>query len=237
MNPGPSAVWVGLFASISAILLYIASHRLPDRSRHLIRLARVSYLIAAVSVLTAFTSLVWIITHHEFQYKYVWEHSARDLSPFYLFASTWSGQEGSFLLWAVWTSLIGILLMWKAGAYENRVMPIFISVIGFLCAILAKQTPFSLFTAHELLRGGLPPGVMAPPDGAGLNPSLQNYWMAIHPPHHLFRIQLTGGAVFVCHRRHDLERLGRVGATGDSLCAPLMRHIGSGAVYGRLLGL
>lgn len=182
MNPGPSAVWVGLFASISAILLYIASHRLPDQSRKLIWLARVCYLIAVVSVLTAFTSLVWIITHHEFQYKYVWEHSARDLSPFYLFASTWSGQEGSFLLWAVWTSLIGILLIWKAGTYENRVMPIFISVIGFLCAILAKQTPFSLFTAHELFRGGLPPGVIAPPDGAGLNPSLQNYWMAIHPP-------------------------------------------------------
>lgn len=178
MEIGRIGVWTGLAASIAAVALYVISLR---GNRKVLLAARVAYGLTAFCVFFSFGRLMWLVVHKQFQYKYVFEYVSADLKPPFLYAATWAGQEGSFLLWAFWTAVIGGLIAWKAGKWESRVMPFFISTLCFLFAILAWLSPY-----NPMPRGGetgwpldLP---WPPPDGRGLNPSLQNYWMAIHPP-------------------------------------------------------
>ena len=179
---GKGALLLGLLAAIATMCAYGMALARPER-RAARRLGRIFYTITALSLLTAFGMLAAVAYGYHFEYQYVWEHSGTGMSPWYRFAASWSGQEGSFLLWGAWTSLIGFLVFAKAGKYEARVMPFYVTVMAFLCAILLKQSPFNLIpvpSAADLLAN---PGWHFPPiDGQGLNPSLQNYWMTIHPP-------------------------------------------------------
>jgi cytochrome c-type biogenesis protein CcmF len=177
MQPGKIGVItlaIGLIASLLTIVGYLVCLKMPQ-SRRARLFARLGYSLTAASVLTTFGILASLVYAKNYHYAYVVEHTGNDVKAWYRFAATWAGQEGSFLLWATWTSIIGFLVFAKAGKYEARVMPFFVSILGFLCAILLKQTPFSIVPP-------LSPQMPQPPDGMGLTPSLQNYWMTIHPP-------------------------------------------------------
>jgi cytochrome c-type biogenesis protein CcmF len=176
-NFGTLALWVGLIASLLCIGTYVAQLFAPSRERTLRAVARLFYMVTAAGVLSTFGTLCWIVFHRNYQYAYAFEHTGNDVTNlWYRVAATWSGQEGSFLLWASWTAIIGFMVFSRAQRYEARVMPFFVSVMTFLCLILIKQSPFLKFmTVHSDW-----PGV--PQDGSGLTPSLQNYWMTIHPP-------------------------------------------------------
>lgn len=195
---GTVSLWVGAVMSLITIALYLAGLFAQERGgenssgleRTLRLLARGSFTLTAAGVLSAFYALIVIVYNNKYQYEYAFSHTGNELRAlptdtfahalfhhWIRLAATWSGQEGSFLLWSFWTVLIGFLVFAKAGRYEMRVMPIFTTVITFLCLILIKQTPF-----HYLK--GMPDSdwTSIPPDGRGLTPSLQNYWMTIHPP-------------------------------------------------------
>lgn len=185
-NFGSLSLWVGLIASLLTMGAYVVACLKAESNVAFRRAGRVFYTLTALSVLTAFATLGWIVYNHQYQYSYAFEHTDNSLGMTHDFlhnwlrvAASWSGQEGSFLLWAMWTALIGFLVFARAGKYESRVMPCFVSVLTFLCGILIWQSPFLRFLATHPNRQEWP-GV--PLDGAGLNASLQNYWMTIHPP-------------------------------------------------------
>ena len=174
---GRSAVFVSLTAAVLTIIFYLIDLAAHNQQKRWKLAARASYFLAAAGILTAFGSLGWIVYHRLYMYDYAVQHTGNDLhNHWFRFAATWSGQEGSFLLWAFWTSIIGFVVLFRAGKDESRVMPIYTTVIAFLSMILIKQTPFNLFLK---VNPGLP-GI--PANGLGLTPSLQNYWMTIHPP-------------------------------------------------------
>ncbi|HEY6929000.1 MAG TPA: cytochrome c biogenesis protein CcsA, partial [Thermoanaerobaculia bacterium] len=105
-----------------------------------------------------------------FDVAYVNSYSSRDLPTHFLISTFWAGQEGSFLLWCFWGSLIGLFVWRSAKEQEAPVMIVYLATFLGIVAILCKQSPFRL----------LPPPV--PADGVGLNPLLQDPWMVIHPP-------------------------------------------------------
>lgn len=172
----------GLLSAIATVAAYVVTLKKPGAAASL-KLGRVAYAATALSVLGVFAILGGLVYFHVYRYEYVWEHTSNDLHGWFRFAATWSGQEGSFLLWAAWTSLIGFVVLSKAGKYEARVMPIFVTVLGLLCAILLKQSPFHIVPSATPDQIALNPAFAnGPLDGQGLNPSLVNYWMTIHPP-------------------------------------------------------
>ena len=120
-----------------------------------------------VSLASAF--LLYLILSHHFQVDYVYRYSSMDLPFGYLISSFWAGQEGSFLLWALLIALMGLVFIKTAGQFEAVAMLVINGVLVFFLAILLKASPFELLS-------------QTPPDGAGLNPLLQNPWMVIHPP-------------------------------------------------------
>ncbi len=187
-NLGKATTIMGLVFAVLAIAAYVLAVKRPS-DKKMLHVARCLYAATALSVLATFGILASRVYGMDFRFDYAFKETGRDLiQPDFLhhwlrIAATWAGQEGSFLLWATWVSLIGFLVFAKAGKYEARVMPFYISIIGFLCAILVKQTPFHLVPLPSAADFASNPGWAYPPvDGMGLNASLQNYWMTIHPP-------------------------------------------------------
>jgi cytochrome c-type biogenesis protein CcmF len=173
-------------------------------------IGRLGYTGAAFSFIAASLYLVSLVYNRKYQYSYVWQHTANDLEFWwYRMAATWSGQEGSFALWGFCAAIIGFLVMFKAGKYETHVMPIYVTILGLLAGILIKQSPFLMMpppTAQELAAN--PGWVYPPPDGMGLNPSLQNYWMTIHPPTIFFgfaslMVPFVYAIAAICKRDYD----------------------------------
>ncbi|WP_236059840.1 cytochrome c biogenesis protein CcsA [Chitinophaga rhizophila] len=159
------------------------------------KIARWAFIIQAIAVFSTFGSLYYALYNHYFEYKYVWRNSSRDLPVSYLLASFWADQEGSFLLWSIWHSVIGLLLLRVGKKWEAPVMATLSLAQVFLGSMLigiyilgyrVGSNPFLLLRLAEENQG-LPWVANANyldfiKDGNGLNLSLQNYWMVIHPP-------------------------------------------------------
>ncbi len=127
-----------------------------------------------VGIFTAFASLASLFIGNRFEYTYVYGHADSHNAILYRLAGIWSGQEGSFLLWAVASAVFGILMAPRARAYRPWFTIIYSVFLASLCGILAFESPFNLHVEAGQ--------VFVPPDGVGLAPSLQNYWVIIHPP-------------------------------------------------------
>jgi len=158
------------------------------------RLARNGFIIHTAAILGVFLSLYYIIANHLFEYHYAWEHSSKALPMQYLLSCFWEGQQGSFMLWAFWQSVLGLFVMKTSGKMETRVMAVIAMVqvalatmlLGFYFGEEVKvgTTPFMLLrNAMQDAPIFQQPNYMSfIQDGNGLNPLLQNYWMVIHPP-------------------------------------------------------
>lgn len=166
MPLGYTLLSLALLATIAGGVLYALGERNPILAAR----ARWFAVTAAACVVVASGYLDYLIATHQFQVAYVAEYSARRSSPQYLFAAFWGGQEGSILLWTMWTSVLGAVLAFKAGGKQPRVWPLFAVLESFLLALVLVKCPFRVT-----------PGP-APADGQGLNPLLENPWMVIHPP-------------------------------------------------------
>jgi cytochrome c-type biogenesis protein CcmF len=143
------------------------------------KLGRRFFTFGALSFVCAFGSLLVLFLTHQFQFKYVFDHSALDHETQYLVAGVWSGQEGSFLLWGLMASVVGVIAVRSAGMYRRAFTIVYGLFLSGLAGILAYESPFKLLEvideAGKMLH-------VVPPEGRGLVPSLLNYWIVIHPP-------------------------------------------------------
>ncbi len=124
------------------------------------------------ATLVASAVLVGAFMTSDFSVRYVAELSSRELPRHYAFTAFWSGQEGSLLLWLLVLTGLG-----SAAVLLNRrlvsdvlpwTVPILAAVATFFCLVLVfVSSPFDT--------------QVAPRDGLGLNPSLQNPYNAAHP--------------------------------------------------------
>jgi len=117
--------------------------------------ARVSYHGMAIFVIAASTFLWYIILTHQYQYHYVFSYSNNSLTTGLLLSSFWGGQEGSFMLWLLLTSIIGVILQSyssKRGDLEVRVMAIFSLATTFLLIMVSPwfKNPFELIWANPV---------------------------------------------------------------------------------------
>lgn len=164
--PGALALWCALAFALSCLWGYSMVLR-GDASGLLF--ARRAYVFYASSVGLAAVLLVLLLTQRDFRIDYVYHYSGLDLPMHYQFAAFWAGQQGSFMIWLVWGSLLGLLLQRTAGKSEPAVMGVYLLTLLGLVFILVRQSPFAM-------------RLDAPLDGQGLNPLLQDDWMVIHPP-------------------------------------------------------
>ncbi len=131
--------------------------------------------VVTALMLGASAVLVHAFVTGDFTIKYVQRYSNEAQPLFYKLASYWGGLDGSIMFWV---TLLGV--MGSAAVHVNRIqhrllVPWVVATIAvvemfFLFVMVLHNNPFQTYLQA------------APADGAGLNPLLQNFYMAIHPP-------------------------------------------------------
>ena len=143
------------------------------RKRRLALSAQNALLAAFGTTLVASLVLVAALIRHDFSFVYVADHTSRELPTGYTISAFWGGQEGSLLLWLLlltgYSAAAVLLNRRSARDLVVWVVPVLGAVaLFFAFLVVVVATPFAT--------------QVAPADGAGLNPSLQNPYMMAHPP-------------------------------------------------------
>ncbi len=125
-------------------------------------------------LLVAFVALLYSFLTNDFSVKYVVTNSNTLLPTIYKVSAVWGGHEGSLLLWAftlsIWTFFITIFSRSMPDLVVARVIGVLGLVsVGFLLFMILTSNPFDRV---------LP----ALAEGRDLNPLLQDFGLAIHPP-------------------------------------------------------
>jgi len=162
-------------AAASALFVAITYFYVGRGRRELAEWGRKAYYAFATFTTIATADLMYQFLSHDFRVEYVYSYSSIKDGLVYNIAGFWGGQQGTFLLWLFLGAIIGLWLVRRAkDEHAGFSMFYFMLVQIFLLTVLLVKSPFAILP-------GLPAGVM-PPDGRGLNPLLQDPWMAIHPP-------------------------------------------------------
>lgn len=171
-------VWIAFGAALVSAFAY---HQSALKKRMLVPLARRSFLVMSAGVVAASILLMLFIVRHQFEYAYVWNYSSRDLPTHLLVTTFWAGQEGSFLFWALCSTIIGFgLLNYSRRKHiEYETMAVYALLQAFLLILLLAKSPFKYIWDAYPTQAQVG---FVPADGKGLNPLLQNFWMIIHPP-------------------------------------------------------
>ncbi|OFW71803.1 MAG: hypothetical protein A2Y55_06635 [Actinobacteria bacterium RBG_16_68_12] len=143
------------------------------RRRRLAQSAQNALVAAFFTTLIASLVLVAALLRHDFSFTYVARTTSEALPTGYTISAFWGGQEGSLLLWLLILTGFGAAAMRLNRRWARDlivwVVPVFAAVATFFALLLvAIASPFAT--------------QVAPPDGAGMTPSLQNPYMLAHPP-------------------------------------------------------
>ncbi|MFN0030871.1 MAG: cytochrome c biogenesis protein CcsA [Flavobacteriales bacterium] len=194
---GQFFIVLSFVASLFSATAYYISTKQTGETNIWKRPARIAFWTHGLSVVGVIAMLLYILTHHLYEYHYAHDHLNNAMPMRYVFSCLWEGQEGSFLLWSFWHVVLGCVLMLRSKTWEPYVMCIVALVQAFLASMLLGvyfgdfqfgSNPFLLLREMPV-NYGLPWTQNAEylslkffQDGDGLNALLQNYWMTIHPP-------------------------------------------------------
>jgi cytochrome c-type biogenesis protein CcmF len=168
---GRAALVVCLGLALYALVA--GAYAAKTRRRRLAVSAQNAILAAFGSVVVASGVLLAALLRNDFSFEYVASFTSRELPTGYTISAFWGGQEGSLLLWLLvltgFSAAAVLLNRHTARDLIAWVVPVLALVIVFFSFMLvAVSSPFDTR--------------VAPLDGAGLNPSLQNPYMMAHPP-------------------------------------------------------
>jgi cytochrome c-type biogenesis protein CcmF len=143
------------------------------RRRRLAESAENAILASFGAALVASLVLLTALVEKDFSFVYVYEHTSLELPRAYTISAFWGGQEGSLLLWLLILTGFSAAAVLLARRTSRSLLAWTVPVLGgvivfFSLVLVAVASPFATQPA--------------PADGLGLNPSLQNPYMLIHPP-------------------------------------------------------
>ena len=168
-NLGESFLFLSfLMGIVGTIAFYFASKK---KSNILVlvgeRSIKAVFSLLSLSVLL----LVYLLVTKDYSNAYVAKNASNDLSIIYSIAALWAGQEGSLLLWSwilsMFAFIVTISKTFKPLIVSTEKTVLFI-LSFFVFLIVFIENPFEVLSS-------------APKNGRGLNPILQNFYMAIHP--------------------------------------------------------
>jgi cytochrome c-type biogenesis protein CcmF len=123
--------------------------------------------------------LVHALLTGDFRLVYVASHTNRDMPGLFKFAAWWGGQEGSLLLWTCLLAGYAAIVVATNRRRHRATMPyvtatLMATQVFFLILNAFVASPFRVLAVGR--------EITSVPDGNGLNPLLQYWAMAIHPP-------------------------------------------------------
>lgn len=150
--------------------------------------ARAVSLFHLAFVASSFLCLVGLFLQSDFSISYIGEHSHRLLPWGYKIAASWSGHEGSMLLFVLILAIYGALVC----LYEKRLTPIMkADVLALQAGLSLVFCLFIVLTSNPFARAQ-----SAFFEGQDLNVALQDPGLAIHPP--LLYLGYVGYSITFC---------------------------------------
>ncbi len=150
--------------------LYGASRNRPE----FLASARHALWAMCATVTLAVIALWSGLLNSDFSLEYVAAYSSTTLPTVYKITALWGGQQGSLLFWTWLLSIFASIAAFQNRGRNPEIAPYAMVVLAvvamfFLGMLNFVTRPFDLISP-------------VPAEGTDLNPLLQNYWMAIHPP-------------------------------------------------------
>src|SRR5215216_452772 len=145
------------------------------RSRALIESGIGAFYLLAAVMAVASAVIVYSFVVGDYSIRYVQRYSDSVQPMFYKLTSYWGGLDGSIMFWVSLLSFFGSAAIYVNRERHRELIPYVVAVISvvemfFLFLMIVHNNPFQTFLTET------------PTDGTGLNPLLQNFYMAIHPP-------------------------------------------------------
>jgi cytochrome c-type biogenesis protein CcmF len=170
---------LGQFALILALCMSLVLATIPmigslNNTPSWIALARPAAFGQFTFLLISFGCLVSAFLSDDFSVLYVAQHGNSQLPDIYKISAVWGAHEGSLLLWALtlgtWTVAVALFSRKLPAEVLARVLSVMGMVsIGFISFLLFTSNPFERIFPVPL-------------EGGDLNPLLQDFGLAIHPP-------------------------------------------------------
>ena len=155
-----------LALTLAAALSTVVSYALPFNFAKKFRAP--SVFVAAICALLSSVCLMTLIFQNDVHYAYVVSYSSKDLPNIYKLSAFWAGQQGSFLLWLLIHAAVSVIL-YREKKLSDASFSVYMAVEAVLTFFVLAKSPFL-------------PQENSVEDGFGLNPLLQDPWMAVHPP-------------------------------------------------------
>ena len=169
---GLCALWIA--AALAALQAFLGLGALKACGELLLRAVRPVAVAQAVMTVASFAALLWLFWRTDLSVKLVAEDSATTVPALYRIAGTWGNHEGSMLLWVTILALAGAAVAILERRLPERTLAATIAAqgviaLGFFAFLLFSSNPFARLD-------------IAPPEGNGFNPLLQDPGLAFHPP-------------------------------------------------------
>src|SRR6267142_1214942 len=158
--------------SYAAVISVVGARR---RSRRLIESGIGAFYLVAALMTVASAVMINAFLTNDFSIKYVTHYSDSVQPLFYKITSYWGGLDGSIMFWVFLLSIFGSTAVYVNRERHRELIPYVVAIISvvqmfFLFLMVIHNNPFQTYLTET------------PADGRGLNPLLQNFYMAIHPP-------------------------------------------------------
>src|SRR5438876_7619588 len=145
------------------------------RSRRLIESGIGAFYLVCALMTCASAVMINAFLTDDFSINYVAHYSDSVQPLFYKITAYWGGLDGSIMFWVFLLSVFGSCAVYVNRDRHRELIPYVVATISvvqmfFLFLMIAHKNPFTTYVAN------------APAEGQGLNPLLQNFYMAIHPP-------------------------------------------------------
>src|SRR5438093_4919546 len=137
--------------------------------------ARTTAYSILAAVVAANGAMVAALLANDFHLRYVAENSSRETPTFFKVLALWSADDGSLLLWNLILAAFIAAVAYHFRRRRPETLPYALATLAavqvfYLALVSGPSRPFASFA-------------VAPPDGNGPLPLLQNHpLMAVHPP-------------------------------------------------------
>ncbi len=169
---GLALLWIA--AALACLSLVAAIVYLRSGKGELAALVRPASVAQGALTAAAFGVLIALFVRSDMSVELVARNSHSLKPMLFKVAGAWGNHEGSMLLWLTILGLSGALV----ALFEKRLREdTLIATLAAQAALSLGFFAFLLFSSNPFKR--LP---IAPPDGQGLNPLLQDPGLAFHPP-------------------------------------------------------
>ena len=193
---GHTIILLSFIAAMFAAFSFYKAQKNPqsDEGSTWLKMGRWGFILHGLTVFLTIGILIYAMMSKMYEYSYVQRQVSDTLPVYYMFSAMWQGQEGSFLLWMFWHTILGFILIKTAHKWEPYVLATLAGIEAFLMSmLLGSYIPFTDdqkigSNPFALIRDTMNAPIFNNADylslitGQGMNPLLQNYWMVIHPP-------------------------------------------------------